>query len=75
VIYALLVCIDENDEGYVMIEWMYAWMYALIVCDNEKKKEYENDIKTMLKERAGISGHAGKTRIIEEMKAFARGQR
>jgi hypothetical protein len=29
----------------------------------------------MLKERAGISGHAGKTRIIEEMKVLAGGQR
>jgi hypothetical protein len=58
-----------------MIEWKYAWMYALIVCANEKKKEYENDIKTMLKDRAGISRHAGKTRIIEEMKVLAGGQR
>jgi hypothetical protein len=42
VIYALLVCelikIKKGVLVYVMIEWMYAWMYALIVCANEKKK-------------------------------------
>ena len=41
----------------------------------KKKKEYENDIKTMLKDQAGISRHTGKTRIIEEMKVLAGGQR